>query len=98
MRARDLMTTPVITVQPWTSAKETAELPAAHGFTALPVVDGDLCQALRRGMTGIGAATLYEAAQKDGERAIAEARILAASVDQDLVIITELPTIRRCRC
>jgi len=26
MRARDLMTAPVITVQPWTSAKEAAEL------------------------------------------------------------------------
>ncbi|RSD11647.1 CBS domain-containing protein [Amycolatopsis eburnea] len=41
MRARDLMTTPVITVQPSTSAKEAAELLAAHGFTALPVVDDD---------------------------------------------------------
>ncbi|MGW5740482.1 CBS domain-containing protein [Amycolatopsis sp. NPDC003861] len=41
MRARDLMTTPVITVHPWTSAKEAAELLAAHGFTALPVVDDD---------------------------------------------------------
>ncbi|EOD69604.1 HPP family protein [Amycolatopsis vancoresmycina] len=41
MRARDLMTTPVITVHPWTSAKEAAELLSAHGFTALPVVDDD---------------------------------------------------------
>jgi len=41
MRARDLMTAPVITVHPWTSAKEAAELLAAHGFTALPVVDDD---------------------------------------------------------
>jgi predicted transcriptional regulator len=41
MRARDLMTTPVITVQPWTSAKEAAELLSMHGFTALPVVDDD---------------------------------------------------------
>jgi len=41
MRARDLMTAPVITVHPWTSAKEAAGLLAAHGFTALPVVDDD---------------------------------------------------------
>lgn len=41
MRARDLMTAPVITVHPWTSAKEAAELLSAHGFTALPVVDDD---------------------------------------------------------
>ena len=41
MRARDLMTAPVITVQPWTSAKEAAGLLSAHGFTALPVVDDD---------------------------------------------------------
>jgi CBS domain-containing protein len=41
MRARDLMTAPVITVQPWTSAKEAAELLSTHGFTALPVIDDD---------------------------------------------------------
>ncbi|MET8997544.1 universal stress protein [Amycolatopsis sp. NPDC004169] len=43
------------------------------------------------GMTGIGAATLFEAVQKDGERAIADARALAASIDEDLVIGTDLP-------
>ncbi|MEV4049995.1 universal stress protein [Amycolatopsis sp. NPDC049688] len=43
------------------------------------------------GMTGIGAATLFEAVQADGERAIADARALAASVDKDLVVTTELP-------
>ncbi|MEV7098620.1 CBS domain-containing protein [Amycolatopsis sp. NPDC051045] len=41
MRARDLMSAPVITVQPCTSAKEAAGLLSAHGFTALPVVDDD---------------------------------------------------------
>ncbi len=41
MRARDLMTAPVITVHPWTSAKEAAELLSMHGFTALPVTDDD---------------------------------------------------------
>ncbi|WP_328615244.1 CBS domain-containing protein [Amycolatopsis sp. NBC_00355] len=41
MRARDVMTSPVIAVQPWSSAKEAAELLSTHGFTALPVVDDD---------------------------------------------------------
>ncbi|WIV54238.1 CBS domain-containing protein [Amycolatopsis nalaikhensis] len=41
MRARDLMTAPVLTVHPWTSAKEAAELLSTHRFTALPVVDAD---------------------------------------------------------
>jgi CBS domain-containing protein len=39
MRAKDLMTSPVITVRPDTPAKEAARLLAAHGYTALPVVD-----------------------------------------------------------
>ncbi|ADJ47238.1 universal stress protein [Amycolatopsis mediterranei S699] len=43
------------------------------------------------GMSGIGATTLFEAVQAEGERAIADARALAASVDKDLVIVTELP-------
>jgi CBS domain-containing protein len=41
MRARDIMTTPVITVRPATPIKEAAALLAAHGFTALPVVDDE---------------------------------------------------------
>lgn len=39
MRARDIMTTPVITVRPETAIKEAAALLAEHGFTALPVLD-----------------------------------------------------------
>jgi CBS domain-containing protein len=41
MRARDLMTSPAITVYPWTSVKEAAGLLASCGFTALPVLDDD---------------------------------------------------------
>jgi CBS domain-containing protein len=41
MRARDVMTSPVITVRPETTIKEAARLLATGGFTALPVVDGD---------------------------------------------------------
>jgi CBS domain-containing protein len=39
MRARDIMTAPVITVRPGTAIKEAAALLAEHGFTALPVLD-----------------------------------------------------------
>ncbi|MER6663921.1 CBS domain-containing protein [Amycolatopsis japonica] len=41
MRARDLMTRPVLTVTPETTAKHAAGVLAEHGFTALPVVDDD---------------------------------------------------------
>jgi CBS domain-containing protein len=41
MRARDLMTSPVITISVVTPIKAAARLLMAHGFTALPVVDDD---------------------------------------------------------
>lgn len=41
MRARDVMTTPVVTVTPEASVKDTARLLASRGFTALPVVVDD---------------------------------------------------------
>lgn len=41
MRARDLMTKPVVTVTSETTAKHAAEVLTEHGFTALPVVDDD---------------------------------------------------------
>jgi len=39
MRARDIMTSPVVTVTPGTTVKNAANLLASHGFTALPVLD-----------------------------------------------------------
>jgi CBS domain-containing protein len=39
MRAKDLMSSPVVTVRPDTAAKDAALLLATHGYTALPVVD-----------------------------------------------------------
>ncbi|WP_246107655.1 CBS domain-containing protein [Saccharothrix saharensis] len=41
MRARDFMTSPVITVTANVPIRVAAALMASHGFTALPVVDGD---------------------------------------------------------
>jgi CBS-domain-containing membrane protein len=41
MRARDIMSSPVITVTPRTTIKEAARTLATHGFTALPVVADD---------------------------------------------------------
>lgn len=40
MRARDVMSLPVVTVNPTTTAEDAARLLCSHGFTALPVVDG----------------------------------------------------------
>lgn len=41
MRARDVMTAPVITVHRETPVREAAAVLTAHGFTGLPVVDAD---------------------------------------------------------
>lgn len=41
MRARDIMTSPVITVRAGTTVQDAAALLAGRGFTALPVVDDD---------------------------------------------------------
>src|SRR2546430_14592984 len=41
MRARDIMTSPVITVRVDTTVQDAAALLAARGFTALPVIDDD---------------------------------------------------------
>ena len=39
MRAREIMSTPVVTVRPETPLKEVAELMAKHRITGVPVVD-----------------------------------------------------------
>ncbi|HET9138308.1 CBS domain-containing protein [Actinophytocola sp.] len=41
MRAHDVMTSPVVTVEPDTPLKAAAALLAARGFTALPVLDAE---------------------------------------------------------
>jgi CBS domain-containing protein len=41
MRAKDIMTTPVVTVRSRTPAKDAAQLLVTRGYTALPVVDDD---------------------------------------------------------
>ncbi|GAA4552421.1 CBS domain-containing protein [Amycolatopsis samaneae] len=41
MRARDVMTSPVLTVGTSATAKEAAEILSSHGFTALPVTEED---------------------------------------------------------
>lgn len=41
MRARDVMTAPVVTVTPEATVRDTARLLVARGFTAIPVVDDD---------------------------------------------------------
>lgn len=41
MQARDIMSSPVVTVTPDMTVKHAANLLSAHGFTALPVLDAD---------------------------------------------------------
>lgn len=41
MRARDIMSSPVVTVSPDTSARAAEKLLAERGFTGCPVVDED---------------------------------------------------------
>jgi CBS domain-containing protein len=41
MQARDIMSSPVVTVTPGTTVKDAAEVLASRGFTALPVVGAD---------------------------------------------------------
>jgi len=41
MKARDVMTSPVIVVRPGTPAREAAALLCAHGFAGVPVVDAE---------------------------------------------------------
>jgi CBS domain-containing protein len=41
MKARDVMTSPVITISPDTSVPSAADFLRSHGFTAAPVVDAD---------------------------------------------------------
>jgi CBS-domain-containing membrane protein len=41
MRAKDLMSSPVVAVRPDTPVKQAARLLVTHGYTALPVVDGE---------------------------------------------------------
>ena len=41
MQARDIMSSPVVTVTPGMTVKYAANLLSAHGFTALPVLDAD---------------------------------------------------------
>ncbi len=64
MRARELMSTPVVTVRPEASLKELAELMVAHGISGVPVVD--------RERTLLGVVSESDVMQKI-ERADAEA-------------------------
>jgi CBS-domain-containing membrane protein len=41
MRARELMSSPVVTVAPDTPLKEVAELMLSRGVSGVPVIDGD---------------------------------------------------------
>ncbi|VVJ21727.1 Universal stress protein family [Amycolatopsis camponoti] len=60
------------------------ELKVVHGLQLAGVYYGG-------GMLGAGAEALFDAIRADGERAIADACSLVASIDKDLVVTTEQP-------
>ncbi|WP_439381063.1 universal stress protein [Amycolatopsis lexingtonensis] len=60
------------------------ELRIVHGLQLAGVYYGG-------GVLGAGAEALFDAIRADGERVVADARSLAASVDKDLVVTTNLP-------
>ena len=65
MRARDVMTSPVIVLRRDTPAREAAALLCAHGFTSAPVVDAGRV---------VGVATEAERRVDDGRGAVAVER------------------------
>ncbi|MTD59604.1 CBS domain-containing protein [Amycolatopsis pithecellobii] len=81
MRAQDVMTHPVVTVTPETTAKRAAELLSRNGFTALPVVgdDGEL----------IGIVT---EADLIGDRFPADARRVSGRADLPGATVAEVMT------
>jgi CBS domain-containing protein len=62
MRAREMMSTPVVTVRPETPLKAVAEAMAAHRVSGVPVVDGD------GRLVGIVAESDFLAKMEDGPR------------------------------
>ncbi|WP_284740536.1 universal stress protein [Amycolatopsis sp. RTGN1] len=67
------------------AARRHLELRIVHGLQLAGLYYGG-------GVSGASATALFDAIRVDGERVIAEARSLAASIGKDLVITTELPT------
>jgi nucleotide-binding universal stress UspA family protein len=66
------------------AARRHLELRIVHGLQLAGLYYGG-------GVSGASATALFDAIRVDGERVIAEARSLAASIGKDLVITTELP-------
>lgn len=73
MRARDVMTTEVVAVEPGTSAKEAAALLAERGFAALPVS----VRCARRPARSAGSSTSASRppAPREGERSAQPASV-----------------------
>lgn len=76
MRAKDIMTTPVVTVSPSTSLKDVAALLVEYGISAVPVVDdtGDI----------LG---IVSEADLVGLQSIADPRLHAAPADEGDVVV-----------
>lgn len=66
------------------AASRTLEVKIVHGLQIASLYYGG-------GLPGAGAAALLDAIQANGERVLAEARRVALSVDENLVVTTEMP-------
>ena len=66
------------------AASRTLELKIVHGLQIASLYYGG-------GLPGAGAGVLFDAIQVDGERVLAEARRVALSVDENLVVTTDMP-------
>ncbi|MBW4717903.1 CBS domain-containing protein [Saccharothrix obliqua] len=98
MRARDIMTSPVITVTPDVPIREAAALMVSHGFTALPVVDDDRLVAI------VTEADLLHARYGDHESAATPVReVMLAPVwgmdpDAPAELLAQVMVVDRVRC
>ncbi len=66
------------------AASRTLELKIVHGLQIASLYYGG-------GLPGAGAGALFDAIQAEGERVLAEAGRLALSIDENLVVTTEMP-------
>jgi len=66
------------------AASRTLELKIVHGLQIASLYYGG-------GLPGAGAGALFDAIQVDGARVLAEARRVAQSVDENLVVTTDMP-------
>ena len=110
MHARDVMSTDVLTVHPWTSVKAAANLLSRNGYAALPVVDQDGGLAgivtetdviANRFPVGVGADPGPLSAGVPAARTVEEVMstpVVGVSQDADVAVVAQEMLVHRRRC